>query len=66
MRIRSLLLSTAARLALTGPASAETIIDALVSAYQNNADLMAAREELRVTLQYPTYREGLKALLAGL
>ena len=24
------------------------------------------REELRVTLQYPTYREGLKALLAGL
>lgn len=49
MRIRPLLLSTAAMLALTGPASAETIIDALVSAYQNNADLMAAREELRVT-----------------
>ncbi|MBU1811860.1 MAG: TolC family outer membrane protein [Alphaproteobacteria bacterium] len=30
------------------PASAETIVEALVSTYQNNADLLAAREELRV------------------
>ncbi|MFO7484342.1 TolC family protein, partial [Oceanibaculum nanhaiense] len=51
MRIRPLLLSAAGALALgvATPAAAETIIDALVSAYQNNADLMAAREELRVT-----------------
>lgn len=56
MRIKHLLLSTGVTLALgvagpgvEAPASAETIIDALVSAYQNNADLMAAREELRVT-----------------
>ena len=49
MRLRPLLLTAAVALGTALPASAETIIDALVSAYQNNADLMAAREELRVT-----------------